>query len=231
MNNNLDNLYAEKTTDYFDSVRREIIDLIQGQEHRILDIGCGRGATARELKRTLKAEIVYGIELVESMAKVASEHMDKVLRGSIEEMDLPFEEQFFDYVIAADVLEHLIDPWQTLRRVTRYLKQDGQIIASVPNVQNWKIIRDLVLKGDWKYTKHGLLDRTHLRFFTEKTFLSLLRNAGFDQIEIIPAFALKNSARLARATNRLTFGSLKGFLSHQYYARARLSKPLKDSWS
>ena len=109
------------------------------------------------------------------MAKVAKEKIDRVIMGDIERNNLIdyFQQNYFDFIIFADVLEHLKDPWAVLKNVTNFLTSSGFIITSIPNVRNYTTIINLV-KGYWPYRERGIHDKTHLRFFT---FKNIKKNA------------------------------------------------------
>lgn len=157
--------------------RLEIVDKItedKDKKMNILDIGCGAGAALLEIKNRFRNADIYGVEICEEPAKIAKGFAN-VITGSIEEIDLPYEEGFFDYIILADVLEHLVNPWDVLRKLKKYLKNTGHIIASIPNIMHVTELRALIY-GSFTYADAGILDRTHLRFFTlleiQKMFLS-----------------------------------------------------------
>ena len=101
-----------------------------------------------------------------------------MIRGNIEQDDFSFEAKYFDFIICADVLEHLSDPWKTLRKLKKYLKNDGQIAASVPNIRNADILMQL-LDGSFDYQEYGVLDNTLLRFFTYRPSIKLFEQSGF----------------------------------------------------
>ncbi len=214
--------YCAKHASYFDWTRYEIIELVQGSSNRILDIGCGTGNTGLALKECGKAAEVYGVELVADMATQAAAKLDRVIVGNIEQLELPFETGHFDYLIAADVLEHLLDPWQTLKDLTVYLRPGGHLIVSIPNVQNWRIVFDLMVKGNWRYADGGLLDRTHLRFFTRKTLDRLIRQAGYSDIKIFSSFELRKQGAVSRFISKLSLGLCRNVLTYQYIAVASL---------
>jgi len=169
---------------YFANNRIEIQQLINKNSKKILDVGCGAGAMANEVKRKLNAE-TWGIELIEPAGKAASEKLDKVFIGKVEEEYIKLPDNYFDSIIFADVLEHLIDPYNLLANIKSKLKDSGEIIASIPNINYWGLIQCLLM-GDFTYQDNGILDRTHLRFFTKKTITDMFENAGFYIVEIIP---------------------------------------------
>ena len=136
----------------------------------VLDVDCGNSATSQELKTIGIGCQVTGIELVESAALIAGQVLDTVYCGDIETIELQDSEECFDRILMGDVIEHLIDPWAVLTKLDRYLTDEGCIIASIPNIRNWTVLRNLVFLGEWKYTSMGILDQSHLRFFTRSSY-------------------------------------------------------------
>lgn len=213
-------LIKSKKEDYFNSTRWDLIRLIRNDNNKVLEIGCGTGNTAKALKEKNKAVEVIGVEIVPEIAKIAETKLDKVICGDIESLDLPYRE-YFDYVIAGDVLEHLYNPWAIINKIKIYIKKGGYVIASIPNVRNWRILKDLILKGEWKYVSAGILDNTHLRFFTKKSIIELFKNNGFSEIRIIPRFKVKSKKNKSNLINTLTFGLFEEFFAIQYIVKAR----------
>jgi 2-polyprenyl-3-methyl-5-hydroxy-6-metoxy-1,4-benzoquinol methylase len=137
--------------------------------------------------------------------------------GDIEEMNLDYDE-CFDLVICGDVLEHLRDPGNVLRQIHRWLKDGGRVLCCLPNVRYWRIWRNLIFKGDWRYTSDGIMDQTHLRFFTTKSFKRMLTEASFvvEREEMRIAVGPKH-----RLFNRMTMGAFQEFLGFQMLFLAR----------
>lgn len=161
---------------YYLHTRPEIIELVPITARKLLDVGCGAGGLCVGLKK--RQEItVEGVELVEQAAIHARVHMDKVLNCTIDEALPNLLDDYYDCIVAADVLEHVIDPWATLIALKEKLADDGKIVVSLPNVQNWEVVSNL-LEGKWDYRSEGILDRTHLHFFTRKSVEELFWNAG-----------------------------------------------------
>ncbi|MCF6238698.1 MAG: glycosyltransferase, partial [Candidatus Marinimicrobia bacterium] len=167
---------------YYEFSRPEIQALIDPDARRVLDIGCAAGKMAEEIKHKLSAE-VWGIEPVPEAAKQAEDRLDKVIVSGIEEALDNIPDQYFDAIIFADVLEHLEDPYAILNRIMGKLSPQGQIIASIPNVRHWSVVKEL-LEGRWDYQDAGILDRTHLRFFTRKSVGDLFQQAGYQIVDI-----------------------------------------------
>lgn len=166
---------------YYDTLRHEVLALVPTEASRILDIGCGHGTLGKAIKARQGAEI-DGVELVEDAAAIASTRLDRVWTGSIEELLAQIPEAHYDCLICADVLEHLIDPWEVLSRLSEKLSQSGTLVVSLPNIGHWSIIENLQ-KGQWTYSKDGILDITHLRFFTRQSMKELLWTTGFKLVE------------------------------------------------
>ena len=167
----------EKPISYYENVRNDLIPLIPNDARCILEVGCASGMTGRELKRRNGA-FVAGIELNANAATAAKNVLDDVVHGDIEKIDLPYRDSSFDCILFADVLEHLIDPLSTLIKVRRLLKKGGSVVASIPNVQFHGVIHQLI-EGNWTYEKEGILDETHLRFFTYKEIEKMFSQAGY----------------------------------------------------
>lgn len=166
---------------YYKCQRPELIRHIQPGQNRILDVGCAEGLLGESLKQQGLASEVVGIELFPDAAKVAETRLDRVICGDIELMSyeaLGSEPESFDYIICGDVLEHLRDPWTLLSWLVALLKKDGLLIVSVPNVRHWSVLFPLLFQGEWKYQSHGIMDQTHLRFFTKKSAVQMFMDSG-----------------------------------------------------
>jgi methionine biosynthesis protein MetW len=163
--------------DVFQSTQKMIFQLIEPGE-KILDVGCGTGRLAEQL-RIKKNCYVVGIERDELEAKFAEQRCDKLLLADVEKIeDIPFQTGYFDVIIFADVLEHLLNPELVLQKFKKYLSSNGYIFLSVPNVANW-YIRLQLLAGIWNYKEVGLLDKTHIRFFTLKSVKEMIQRCGY----------------------------------------------------
>jgi len=147
-----------------------------GRENRVLDVGCSSGYLAAPL--VARRNTVVGVELDAAAARVAQGFCEQVLLGDIETMELPLEPGSFDVVLLSDVIEHLRDPVDTLRRLRRCLRPGGRLVLSTPNVANWAL-RLSLLAGRWRYTDRGILDRTHTHLFTRATLREAIENAGY----------------------------------------------------
>ncbi len=165
---------------YYFASRLDIVEKIhheQQEEIWVLEVGCGCGTTLSAIRCQYPNAHVYGIELMEHVAAYGK-FMADILVGDIETMEIPYEKKMFDYIIFADVLEHLRRPEQVLERMKHFLKPDGTILASIPNLMNIEIIINL-LKGNFTYRDAGLLDRTHIHLFTLREIQRMLQDTGY----------------------------------------------------
>lgn len=143
----------------------------------ILSMGCGSGEMEGEIKSL--GNSVYGMDIDAELIKNANKKIDKAIIANIEKIDsLPFDNNFFDVIIFADVLEHLTDPVKVLKQTKKHLKPDGYIIASIPNIANWQIRFDLLF-GRFNYDSYGILDRSHLKFYTLSSAKKLFEESGY----------------------------------------------------
>lgn len=176
------NSSLEKPETYYSNVREDVIAMIPPRTKKLLDIGCSSGLTGKRIKK-LGVPFVAGIEKNEWAATEAKKYLDQVNIGDIETIPIPYPKKHFDCILFADVLEHLVNPAQVIKKITPYLDDDGVIIASIPNVKFFGVIHNLV-EGNWTYEKEGILDETHLRFFTLKEIKKLFHQTGLEILEI-----------------------------------------------
>jgi SAM-dependent methyltransferase len=163
---------------YYDGFNEHLLAAVPSGAKRILEVGCARGRLGHELKRQDPGRYVAGVELDPDAARVAAERLDEVFVLDVQAGVPPIEPGSLDCLLFGDVLEHLLDPEEVLRRYRDLLAPDGLVLSSVPNIQHFSVIKNL-LRGDFMYQPSGLLDATHLRFFTYMTFAKLMLDAGF----------------------------------------------------
>ena len=169
--------------------RGEVVPHIPDGVRSALDVGCGQGGFGDTLRSALGPDArIVGIEPVTSQAELArTRGFDEVINDFFPPRD--GRSETFDLVCFNDVLEHLVDPWQTLRETHEWLTPSGHVLAAIPNIQYWPAVIDL-FNGRWDYTESGLMDRTHLRFFTRKTMVELFETAGYDVISCTGAHSV-----------------------------------------
>jgi 2-polyprenyl-3-methyl-5-hydroxy-6-metoxy-1,4-benzoquinol methylase len=161
-------------------IREDLLQHVKGVGLVILDVGCATGVNGQFLKDKKIAKEVIGIELDPLMAKEAHNKIDGVIVGNIENSSILQEliGKKFDVILLGDVLEHLQDPWDVLKKLISFLSTNGRIIVSVPNIQHIELFINVYLKGEWPYNDRGIFDRTHLRWFTYKNIRKLEENCG-----------------------------------------------------
>lgn len=202
---------------YYDFVRKEIAPLLPKFSPNVLEVGCGCGSTLVWLKEAGHAGHVSGIELNPESAETAFGRLDKVYQGDadLHLQNIPAESQ--DLVLCLDVLEHLQDPWQTLTRIYQLVRPGGSIIVSLPNIRHYRVTLPLLFNGQWNYSEAGILDKTHLRFFSRESALDMVSRAGFTPSELYSTYAWGGWDRwIDWCSMRL----LNEFMTFQYLIRA-----------
>ncbi|MGH9717541.1 MAG: class I SAM-dependent methyltransferase [Candidatus Acidiferrales bacterium] len=209
--------YGAKPTDYFSGARRDYVtELPPNPRAAILEVGCGEGGTgALALSRGVCGRYC-AVELFPAAAERAKEKLTEVLVGNVEEMELPWTKGTFDALILSEVLEHLVDPWAVLRKIRPLLRDGASVFASSPNVSHYRVIAMLV-RGQWTLADRGVMDRTHLRWFTPSNYRSLFESCGYqvDSVKELSPLSWK-----ARAAMAVAFGRLRHLFFTQIDLRA-----------
>ena len=183
--------YDNKPKEYFGQGRSEMMTFIPDGVRTLLEVGCGKGEFVALLK-TQRPIHATGVEPFAEAAAVARQHFDVLLETSFDEAVAQMQGQKFDCVVFNDVLEHLVDPWAALRSVKPLMAKNGCVVASIPNVRFWPVLNALFLQASWTYADAGVLDRTHLRFFTRSSIRDLFDTTGLrvERMEGINKIAL-----------------------------------------
>jgi len=166
---------------YFSSERSEMVQFLPSEYSSVLEIGCNVGNFRQFVSKPCE---YWGVEPFEEAANVAKTKMDKVLVGFYDKIASEIPDDYFDLIIACDVIEHMEQPWNFLQSIKRKMTAKSSIVLSIPNVRYYGNLKNLLYHKDWKYEDLGILDITHLRFFTEKSIIRLLNENGFE-IEIM----------------------------------------------
>jgi len=208
--------YLDKSGDYFAHARTEVAALLPKNCGRVLEIGCGSGATLGWLRQNHLAVRTVGIEIAEAAALQARVFADEVHCLDFERHELPGGAQKFDLVMCLDVLEHMVDPWAVVDRLVKnYLEIGGTLIVSLPNVRHYSVVLPLLFGGRWDYEDAGLLDRTHLRFFTRASAAALLSHPQFGPVSCTATGFAGWSAK--RVVNAVTLGVFRELVTYQYF--------------
>jgi len=196
-----------------------MLPLFNDGPNRVLDLGCAAGLFGAYLMEHGKAAAVDGVEIFPAAARDAAGRYRRVHVGDIETMALTYGDEF-DYVVCGDILEHLKEPYAMVHRIYNWLKPGGTLLVCVPNVRSYRVLKELIFFGDWKYVPSGILDQTHLRFFTRRSARRLVEEAGF---EITHEQMIIEGPRKALASH-LSFGLFAEFLATQTFLCGRKPK-------
>lgn len=199
---------------YYAIARQNLVEELPRPLGRVLDVGCGEGATAPVL-REAGAERLTGIEIWPPAAETARERYDEVLVGSVEEL-LDSVTGPFETICCWDVLEHLARPEDVLRRLRGLAAPGGHLQVSLPNARHFSLLRDLVVRGTFGSTSAGHRDVTHLRWFTRRDIVAAVEAAGWRTLS-----AGHPDLRRREALHRLTRERIAEFTAVQWVVLAR----------
>lgn len=170
--------YNNKPEGYYKNVRHEMLHFLPHDAKKILDVGCAEGVFGMAIKERNNAE-VWGIELMENHAIEAKKVLDKVFTGQCEHFLDSLPKNYFDVIYFNDVLEHMVDPYAILNAIKMNLSKNGLVISSIPNLRYYKIFKELYFDENFEYKEEGVLDKTHLRFFTKKSIRKMYENLDY----------------------------------------------------
>ncbi len=211
--------YSLKSEAYFGRARKDILPLFpDGGVERVLEVGCGNGATLAYLKQEGLAKEVHGMELMASVAAEAETVVDALYVGNAVALVETLPDACYDVVLCLDVLEHLVDPWLFVEQLQRVLKPRGCLIASIPNLRTLPVIWNLLVLGRFDYALQGIMDRTHVRFFTKHTALLLVQTSALK----LSAWRRSPMAPWSKSAcmNALTLGLLRDLFTEQYLVKS-----------
>lgn len=191
--------YASKSDRYFSGARRRFVeDLPRQPAARLLEIGCGRGNTAAYALAQGRCGWCCGVELCREPAVEAATRLHRVIEGDIEKLDLDLPAGSIDVLILSEVLEHLSDPASVLGRLRGLMRPGGLVLAGSPNVCHRSVVT-MLLGGGWDYQREGIMDATHLRWYSPRTYRALFEKAGYVVDRVGPANDLGWKARWINA--------------------------------
>jgi O-antigen biosynthesis protein len=200
-----------------DSAHSQITEAV-GEKNKVLEFGCGKGFVSEQMQK--KFNQITAVEIDPASAKNAEKFCNRIIVGDIEEIDFSKLGKEFDVAVFGDVLEHLKKPEKTLQKTRKLLKKRGGIVVSVPNIANWKI-RMKLLTGKFDYTDNGILDKTHLRFFTLKNIKKIIEENGFEieKVSSVPSAPVPTKA-LKKAMAKI----FPGVFSFQFIIIAKVKQ-------
>ena len=217
-------LIDAKPDAYYGNVRAEMLPFVPVEAMTVLDVGCGEGYFGELLKEDAGRE-VWGIEVIEAFARSAAARLDRVLVGDVAELidDLP--KGFFDAIVFNDVLEHLVDPYDVLSRIRSRLSPRGVVVSSIPNIRYFPSLYELVIHRAWEYEESGILDRTHLRFFTATSIRNMYERLGYEVIRHEGINPIDRLPLRFHAANLVLGGRLEDM---RYVQFATVARPSQD---
>lgn len=202
---------------YHGNVRHDAMPLIPDQCGRVLDVGGGFGATGGYLKQQGRATSVVVADLCGGDPVPGVERIVAIDLNNAAELQALAEHGPFDTILCLDVLEHLYDPWDAITQLQNLLATGGCIVASIPNVNYIGLLAPLVVKGRFEYQETGILDRTHIRWFTKHSAEALMTRGG---LRIEESCARVPDGKV-KTLDRLTAGSFRRFFALQHIIRSR----------
>jgi 2-polyprenyl-3-methyl-5-hydroxy-6-metoxy-1,4-benzoquinol methylase len=216
----IEELYVGKEMNYFSLERTLFKEAVKENNLIILDVGCGAGILGAHFIKNQNCR-VYGVEISQSAFDQASLVLTHTMKGNIETMNLDFQHGFFDVIIMGDVVEHLINPIETIKKLLPFLKNGGKIHVTVPNVKHWTVLYALIFKDEWEYKDWGILDYTHLKFFTKKSFVKSLKTLS--KINVIDTQRVIQKPSKSNLINKITLGIFSGFIaSHTFVTISKI---------
>jgi 2-polyprenyl-3-methyl-5-hydroxy-6-metoxy-1,4-benzoquinol methylase len=210
--------YRSKSQTYFTNIRKDIEPLLPAQSERVLEIGCGNGATLAYYKERKRFIHTTGLELMPEVVNHAIDGVDAWLIGSVETQLQQIADNSLDLVLCLDVLEHLLDPWAVVDQIATKLKPGGLLIASIPNMRTAVVLSNLLFRGRFEYANQGIMDRTHLRWFTKKSAQELLSRPPLVLQACLPTPFAKGSK--SALFNFFTFGFFREFVTEQFLIKS-----------
>lgn len=216
--------YENKQESYYNNIRHDLINFIGkiNKNAKFLEIGAAYGATLHFLKENAIASEVVGVELFQDNENLNRyKPLDDFYFGDVETINLDKYQNYFDFIILADVLEHITEPKNVLEKIKNVLNNNGEVIISMPNVRHYSSFIKIFIKGNFKYEESGIFDYTHARFYCKSDMISLFEKSGYNVIKSEGSIRRYKGKSLAKIINTITFGVFEEFFSVQFYFKIR----------
>jgi len=207
-----------KARSYYETERPEMLELIPEGSSKTIEFGCANGIFSQGVKKKFRTES-WGVDIDKESVERANNVLDKVILGEAFGALEKLPENYFDLVVCNDFLEHIVDPINFLKALRPYVTKSAILICSLPNVRYWKNVSELLFEKDWRYREEGILDSTHLRFFTKKSMVRMLEESGLT-IDLIKGINATKSLRF-QIPNILSFGLNSDMKYLQFGIRAK----------
>ena len=198
---------------YFIGRREEMIKYVPSGAKRMLEVGCGAGDFGELVKQSFGQE-VWGVEINKPAAALAESKLDRVLVGDVCQSLDQLPDCYFDSIFFNDVLEHLYDPYKVLQAAKAKLVEGGVVVCSVPNIRYYRHLTDLLFRKQWRYEDSGVMDKTHIRFFTGRSIQDTFNQLGYRVIRLDPMHVCRK-VRI-RLLSWITLGWLSDILNRQF---------------
>ena len=214
--------YSSKPEGYYENARPEMVPFVPESCKLVLEVGCSSGAFGKLLKESRPECEVWGIEPNAEAAQLASTRLDKAIWGTFRAGMPELEGRSFDCIVFNDVLEHVPNPEQILEDCKQHLTPNGIVVASIPNILHFYQISKILIEQDWRYEEAGIMDQTHLRFFTKKSIVRLFESCDYKIVRIQginPSYGLKYSI-----VNGITLGHISDWRFVQFAVVAQLAQ-------
>lgn len=214
----------DKPDGYYGATRENMLKYVPKGVKTTLEFGCGFGGFSALLKRDLGVE-AWAVEIDKAAANEAAKKLDRIINADALESLSEIPDDYFDCILFLDTLEHLTDPYSVLVALKRKVTSQGVVITSIPNVRYYRNYIDFAIRGNWDYKDAGILDKTHLRFFTYKSILKTFDNLGFDVLLMEGIHATRN--KKLRLLNVLLFKALED-LKYMHFVTIARPKPVQQ---
>ena len=206
--------------------RPDLRRLIPSNVRTVLDLGCATGNLGSRLREVNADIICWGIECNEEMAKIADKKMAKVFISNLDTFDYSvLPQRYFDCVVCGDVLEHLINPIAVVQKLKEVMKDNGYLLVSLPNVSHVTVICNLTFFDNWPWRNEGIFDRTHIRWFTRRSFFECMVAEGFESVKEDRNLRLdyKGTSWINRFSKFLDIWPIRRFITYQFLQLYKLS--------
>jgi len=213
-----------KPRNYYQGPRDDVWQFIPQNAATALEVGCGEGDFGFRLKQ-IGVRDVWGVELHESSGQQAQKVLDTVLIGDIADLVDQLPPDYFDLIVFKDVLEHMVDPFGVLAKIKSRVTQRGVVVSSIPNIRYYPVFRELLLHKTWEYEESGVMDRTHLRFFTVDSIRNMYQRLGYEVLRHEGINLTPVRSRAFRIANLVSRGRLDDM---QYVQFVTVARPLPN---